>query len=183
MKGKLRLIVTNVCNRKCPGCCNVGWKYEPPIPMTKDEIEQYSTIIITGGEPMLYPEKLIEFMDDFDHSNFILYTASIGNLHWIKDILYHPNLTGLTFTIHDQKGLDDFELLYTIVQDVLQDRQTPMTLRLNIFLSDVVLRPMKFYGWDVKIIEWITDCPKVEDEDFGVLISPWGDKKFGSYIF
>lgn len=153
MSSKIRLIVTNVCNRKCPGCCNVGWKGPQPKPMTLEDLTEYDTIIITGGEPLLYPEKVYQLMDEFDFQNFILYTASICDEQSLSEIFFHPNLSGITYTIHDQKGLDEFERFNKILKDAIHDGDLHFSLRLNIFPSDVVLRPMDLSGWNVKLIE------------------------------
>jgi len=173
-----RLIVTNVCNRKCPGCCNVGWKGPQPKLMTFNDLKDYDTIIITGGEPLLYPEKVIDFMNQFTIQDFILYTASMCDERLLTDIFFHPNLSGITFTIHDQKGLDEFERFNKILKNAIHDCGLSFSLRLNIFPADVVLRPMDLSGWNVKLIEWIVDCPVPNDEDFGMLVDPWGGKSF-----
>ncbi len=49
---KLRLIITEKCNRKCSGCCNNDWNIDK-LPVITD-FSKYNEIIITGGEPMLY---------------------------------------------------------------------------------------------------------------------------------
>jgi hypothetical protein len=146
--------------------------------MTFEELENYDTIVITGGEPLLYPEKVYQLMDEFGLQEFILYTASICDEHSLSEIFFHPNLTGITYTIHDQKGLDEFERFNKILKDVIYAGDLDFSLRLNIFPADVVLRPMDLSGWNVKLIEWIADCPVPVDEDFGILVEPWGGKPF-----
>ena len=50
---KLRLLLFEECNRSCPGCCNRDWDLQP-LPVCYD-LPPYRIILLTGGEPMLYP--------------------------------------------------------------------------------------------------------------------------------
>ena len=52
---KLRLLVTTKCPNKCPMCCNNSWDFSK-LPVV--EHFNYKEIMITGGEPLLFPEKL-----------------------------------------------------------------------------------------------------------------------------
>ena len=56
---KLRLLFTQICNRRCEGCCNKDWEL--------DKLEQvshfnYDEILLTGGEPLLFTEQLIGYV-------------------------------------------------------------------------------------------------------------------------
>ena len=48
---KLRLLVTEECNRHCPGCCNNNWDLKS-LSVCKS-YRDYEQILITGGEPLL----------------------------------------------------------------------------------------------------------------------------------
>ena len=50
---KLRLLVTTKCPNKCPMCCNNSWDFSK-LPVV--EHFNYKEIMITGGEPLLFPE-------------------------------------------------------------------------------------------------------------------------------
>lgn len=52
---KLRLLVTTKYPNKCPMCCNNSWDFSK-LPVV--EHFNYKEIMITGGEPLLFPEKL-----------------------------------------------------------------------------------------------------------------------------
>jgi molybdenum cofactor biosynthesis enzyme MoaA len=51
---KLRLLVTERCARSCSGCCNHDWDLAA-LP-TCESYAGYDEVLLTGGEPMLYPE-------------------------------------------------------------------------------------------------------------------------------
>ncbi len=55
---KLRLLVTTKCPNKCPMCCNNSWDFSK-LPVV--EHFNYKEIMITGGEPLLFPEKTVKF--------------------------------------------------------------------------------------------------------------------------
>ena len=57
---KLRLLFTKDCNRNCPGCCNKDWDLDS-LPVCTD-FTPYDLVMITGGEPMLYPERLLHLI-------------------------------------------------------------------------------------------------------------------------
>lgn len=57
---KLRLLFTKDCNRDCPGCCNKDWDLDH-LPVCAD-FKPYDLVMITGGEPMLYPERLLKLI-------------------------------------------------------------------------------------------------------------------------
>lgn len=60
---KARIIVTKKCNRNCEGCCNDQDAYSK-IDQLKDDhvLLSFKEIMVTGGEPMLIPDKIIQFL-------------------------------------------------------------------------------------------------------------------------
>ena len=58
----LRLIITEECNRSCVGCCNNDFNLKnlPIVNMFKN----YDKVIITGGEPMLYPDRVKQVISE-----------------------------------------------------------------------------------------------------------------------
>lgn len=156
----LRLIVTKDCNRDCSGCCNNYYNINE-LPIISN-YEHYDEIIITGGEPMLYPHLIEDIILDIKKINpncgIILYTA--------YDFLTIINsgiigfLDGLTITLHTQKDADNFvrSEYYCI---------TPIEYRLN------VVRGIKLHNnpilkqFYIKEIKWIKECPLPLHETFG----------------
>lgn len=48
---KIHLMVTNLCTRNCPNCCNKCYSLNDVPVVTDDELEQCETLFLTGGEP------------------------------------------------------------------------------------------------------------------------------------
>jgi hypothetical protein len=55
-KGIIHIMVTNLCARNCPHCCNKQYDLNSIPYVTDEELKEAHTILITGGEPFLFSE-------------------------------------------------------------------------------------------------------------------------------
>ena len=170
---KLRLLLTSDCNRNCEGCCNKDWDLDS-LPVCTD-YSGYNEIMITGGEPMLYPEKIrectskiwgsisLKWDNIFKKSPCVyLYTAWTKRPIELIDLLMVRWIDGLTLTLHNQDDVNGFENL----NERLMVYKFKYSLRLNVF-KGVDLSGIDLSLWKVKDnIEWIKDCLLPEDEVF-----------------
>ena len=104
---KCRLVLWEDCNRACIGCCNKDWdmKAIPELP----RFENYETYLLTGGEPMLYSDKVVNICQAIKantQSKIILYTAKVDDQAANVRIL--PWIDGITVTLHEQKDVEHF---------------------------------------------------------------------------
>lgn len=92
---KLRLLVTTKCPNKCPMCCNNSWDFSK-LPVV--EHFNYKEIMITGGEPLLFPEKLANLAESIktvqklaygNKGKLFLYTA-LADLLMIFIVYWRP---------------------------------------------------------------------------------------------
>jgi len=170
---ELRLLLFPQCNRSCEGCCNQGFDLEAL------EVEtcysQYDRIMLTGGEPMLYPDIIFDAIDDIRDQDtevpIILYTAKVDSLVDIGKVLLYKGfgkgINGITLTLHDTTDIEPFIALQNTIQNTssLLD-WSKHSLRLNVF-KGVSLRNVDTGNWKVKDnIEWIVDCPLPQNERF-----------------
>ena len=161
---KLRLLITAYCNRDCKGCCNRGWD----LTQLKrcDDFSGYEEVMITGGEPMLFQNKVKNVADRIRKENkdakIILYTAFVE-----EDLLYvMPWLDGVTLTLHTKEDGEKFKDLNELFIE-FQDNVSLIgkSMRLNVFKG--IDYGNNHYLWDVKDdIVWIKDCPLPVDEVF-----------------
>jgi hypothetical protein len=166
---KLRLLITESCDRDCAGCCNKQWDLAGLEVET--DFSQYDEILLTGGEPMLNPDKVIKLakrIRDESAAKIYVYTAKVDDIRATLDVLRVTD--GITLTLHEQSDVPDFfrlsETLFMI--GPIEGK----SLRLNIFKGISVSVPMRY--WQVKDdIEWIKDCPLPKDEVFKRLESSW----------
>ena len=160
---KLRLLLTQACNRKCPRCCNNDWDLNSLEKET--DYSQYDLIMLTGGEPMLFPdliEKVVKEIRETSTAKIYVYTAKVDN---VTEVIRVLNLVdGLTVTLHEQKDVAHFKDLYYLLE-VLECFHKK-SLRLNIFKE--VYFPLNVLPlWKVKDnIEWIRHCPLPTGEVF-----------------
>lgn len=158
----LRLLLLEECNRRCKGCCNKDWDL-PNLPKV-ETFSGYKTIMLTGGEPMLVPERIKYTTAGIRCQNptakVVVYTAKTDDSDALIDVLRHVD--GLTVTLHVQKDVGHFRAF-----DAARKRAglTNKSLRLNVF-ANVELGTVP-EGWDVKQgIKWIKDCPLPTNEEF-----------------
>ena len=161
MNKKLRFIVTYDCPRNCEGCCNKDFSPPPKISMPQVLSGIYKEIYITGGEPLLYPKDLVNFLIKSrifqPETKLFLYSAEASNLlNWVKIL---PYLNGLTFTLHEDKDFDALLDLQECLEDLSQ-YLPQQSLRLNNFTKKYVA-----HYWETKQVEWIKNCPLPKGED------------------
>ena len=166
MESKLRLLITEECNRDCPSCCNKDWDLKALDVET--DFSQYDTIMLTGGEPLLDPNATLSAItyirEEVPKASIFVYTAMT---HWVAPLVAILAVAdGLTVTLHEQGDVAPF----CRFADFLWDHPKLVrgkSLRLNTFKRVYIdLWEIKEI-WDVKDnIEWIKDCPLPENEVF-----------------
>lgn len=162
-----RLIVTYDCDRNCPGCCNKTGKVKAREIYSVKALGRYKEVVITGGEPFLYPRKLLKFIKQLKkvnrHCKVYIYTACL-RLEYYDKIL---NLVdGVTVTLHAEATDDDIRNLKYMSENLWGE---PIDMRL--FIDTRVydrydLRNIKMETWDVvRKLEWKEDCKPEDNEE------------------
>lgn len=163
---KLRLLLWDDCLRKCKGCCNKEWDLNS-LPICTS-FEGFEEIILTGGEPMLYPQTILEVIDIIRRKTktpIYLYTSDVSNIEMTLKIL--SRIEGITLTLHTQR--DSFSL-YPLNKSLLAikcfDEAFNKSLRLNVF-KGIWLNKTNLSLWKIKDnMVWIKKCPLPKDEVF-----------------
>ena len=158
---KLRLLITDKCNRSCPGCCNKGYDLAA-LPVCKDFGYRWDEVCLTGGEPMLDPHGVIHAVCLFPaQTRIFLYTAKVDDLPATLEVM--DVLDGLTLTLHTQDDVAPFLAL----NEALGLEYRHLSLRLNVFKGIVVPEDVDISQWKVKDnMVWVKDCPLPKDEVF-----------------
>lgn len=162
---KLRLVLFSECNRRCVGCCNKDWAVDE-LPTMGTSYSPYDMILLTGGEPMMYPHVIdaaVAEIRDTSEAPIIVYTAMTSLLNRFVRIL--NIVDGFTVTLHEQADIAPFLRLC----EYLRPREVRgKSMRLNVF-AGIEVHAAGY--WDVKRnIEWLADCPLPEGE---VLMKRW----------
>lgn len=163
---KLRLLITADCNRSCKGCCNEVWNLDSLPKVTS--FEGYKEILLTGGEPMLDPLKVLTTIqriwdDVFIKPDIFMYTAKTKPAMELLMVL--RQLTGITVSLHQQYDVPGFIKLQKLIKQ--HPKFHNKKLRLNV-VSHVNTIGIDVEHWDVRYIEWVEpeDCPLPKDEVF-----------------
>jgi len=172
----LRLLVTKKCLLHCKYCSN---QYIQPVIIFNFEcLNMYDNIIITGGEPLLFPESLLKLIHNIRSVNFnipiYLYTSIFNPSTANKNIL--TLLSGITFTVHNRICFYEFLDLKKYLDEVpLFYSPSPYYKRLHIFTDFGELTEANLYGWNVRFVTWKKDfeCKLPEHEQFMRLKELW----------
>ena len=173
MNKKLRLLVTDFCNKDCPLCCNKNFNTNS-IPVITSGFEKYDEIIITGGEP-LHPKtldktlaliKYLKIINPTPNQKIYLYTqyppGIINVIDWVD---------GLVLTINSKVDLESFEGLNFAAKGELNYKFSKKSLRLKVLKDIDIPKEIPLHMWDVvKDVVFIDNCPLPEGEDFKRLI-------------
>jgi len=163
MNKKLRLLLFEDCNRTCEGCCNKSWDLKSLSKVTS--FKYYYQVMITGGEPMLDPELVMnvarKIREENQETEIILYTAKTNNYLWLIEIMYWVD--GITITLHDQSDVKPFKKFDdTAPAHLLYSK----SMRLNVF-KGVDTSSVDTSCYKVKDnMEWIKDCTLPKNEVF-----------------
>lgn len=166
---KLRLLVTDICNRSCSGCCNKQFDLVNLPIVHREELKDYSEIMLTGGEPLLYPRNLLRLIDNIksEYKGLIyLYTASVN-------IFVHPtimrSIDGFQLSLHDNMTIEEAQNFNNWQQMGLKHAvESGCTSNRLHFFPGIkhVLNIEGQYWTSIKLCDWIPDCPLPWDEEF-----------------
>lgn len=181
MNKKLRLLVTANCHNRCPLCCNKQFNFED-IPVV--DRWDYEEIMITGGEPLLYPERLERLCESIRDvteqmgiaSKIYIYTARAEWYEIERAIKYYAD--GIVVAPH---STDDVKIFRQTNKNLLKYRYgkyLECSLRLKVFPEVRDALPENLKCWKVSESEWIENCPLPEGEDFRRVSRLWTDEKW-----
>lgn len=183
---KLRLLVTGKCPNNCPLCCNKNFRLKD-IPVV--ERWDYDEIMITGGEPLLFPWKMeylvksIRRVTEAMGRNPKIYVyTSVCEADKVKRTV--NIVDGIVLTPHTKNDLAYFKQLNNVVLrewwGFTHYGEKDPSLRLNVFPEIKDFLPENLKRWKVKEVEWQENCPVPEGEDFCRLADLWVEDKYES---
>ena len=160
----LRLLLWPECNRSCEYCCNKQFNLAE-LPVAPD-FRGYGQILLTGGEPLLYPEVLLDEIARIKRRNsmaFIyLYTAKTDDIAAFCAVLNEVH--GVTLTIHEQGDVPDFQVLQAYLDNMYPViKYKSMRLRIR---NGINMRGCVSHYWTVDFWEPQEVCPVPTNEVF-----------------
>ena len=167
---KLRLLVTERCNRNCPKCCNQfhDLKNIPTITDSIGELAEYDEIMLTGGEPALEGKlcrRIIWLIRSINpKAKVYMYTAEIFQFPYELFSM----LDGVTLTLHNQSDVDLFLYYKRAIEFYLAGKSNRLFVFSDLNLDD---NDACSEHWTVRRIQWQDDCPLPDGE----VLKRWND--------
>lgn len=156
------LVVTLLCDRNCPLCCNRQWDMINLPYITDEELKQTEMLCITGGEPFAYSDPVAiaaYYREKYPNIKYCTVYTNAYELNYNYDKLdswlYENQIDGLNISIKEQKDVNAF---YSLVRDYTP--KLPMN-RLYIFPN----------VWD-KTMEVFDKFPEAK-EKFEIIRREW----------
>ncbi len=179
MSKKLRLLLTTECPNKCPMCCNNSWDFSRLLVVERWDYEQ---IMFTGGEPLLYLDKVCALADSIrtitsamgTKPKLYVYTA-VCDSDKLTYLINHVD--GIVLTSHNKESAEAFKRFNDLVNAstiLFNNPFNDKSLRLNLFPEiKEYLKDEDLSGWQVKDLQWIKDCLVPDGEDFRRVALLW----------
>lgn len=171
---KARVIVTLECNRNCENCCNKENVFNQHEKLNDiKELLKYDEIIITGGEPMLIPRKVKDFI--YKLRNELKYNGKI----YFYSALYNKRLDGfydkildfvdgLHYTVHYEAKDKEIIELKQLSESIMLKIKDNKSLRLAIdsrLYDKYDFSNINFSKWSVvRKMKWLVNTPLPERE-------------------
>lgn len=114
----IHIMITSLCNRKCPNCCNNQYDLNEIPYVTKEELSKAETICLTGGEPFAYanPRAIATHLKLTYHNikNIYVYSNAYELYLYLKgghSVTGTPFsfIDGVTVSIKNQKDKEAFK--------------------------------------------------------------------------
>ena len=173
MKDTARIITTLHCGRGCTYCANKLYlKQAKPLHDWK-QLHKYSTLCLTGGEPLMEPERLFAFIDEVRkvrQFKLYLYLSTFAVLDdFIKAVAVAD---GITWTVHQKCSAFDLIRLTLVQQHINGTKNNRLVLHTG--AEDSWAGLVNYAKWSRVTILYMTpttcDLPSNEDlfmlEDF-----------------
>ena len=137
----LHLMVTSLCGRNCPHCCNK--QHDLPPQVTDEDIAQCDTLCITGGEPFLFsnPVEIAKYYRrKYQNIHIVyVYTNATELLYYLQhrqDVSGFKLFDGLNIGIKNKDDLLAFSSLIYELSDVFKEKIYLISNRVYLMMSD-----------------------------------------------
>lgn len=164
----LRVLVSWKCNLTCSYCCNEQPRFRDPIRPTKlSEIDfsRYQNVCISGGEPLLFPDRIRAVCSLAQDSTIILYTNGVFLNAGMAGMLEQWGVDFVNVGLHEPKSFA--KLIESVSQAVLF---TKLAVRFHI--QDIYETQITRLFPDVPVRFWkMDDCDRANEER--VVLTDW----------
>ena len=105
----LRILVDWKCNLSCSYCCNEQPQIREqikPVSMKEINFTRYKVVCITGGEPLLFPLRVVAIsqLARFSKAFVVLYTNGTFLNATMADMLMRAGVQAINVGLHEPKA-------------------------------------------------------------------------------
>ena len=109
----IHLMVTSLCYRNCPYCCNKQYDLSTIPQVSKEELHRAENIFLTGGEPFIFsqPNQIASYLKEnyWNIKKVIVYTNAFELHHYLLCGGSLEFIDGLTISIKEYVDQARFE--------------------------------------------------------------------------
>ena len=161
----IHLMVTSLCDRNCPYCCNKQYDLSAIPQVTDEELQRAKRIFITGGEPFAFaqPAEIAEYLR-VKYKNIeqvIVYTNVFELYCYLAKGLSLAHIDGLTISLKEYKDKDYFESILTYLKNYPQCKSNRLY-----YFSNFLISGLNTEGFELMKREWQSEFIPAADGIF-----------------
>lgn len=161
----IHLMVTSLCDRNCPYCCNKQYDLSTIPQVTDEELLRAKRIFITGGEPFTFaqPVEIADYLR-IKYKNIeqvIVYTNAYELYCYLARDGSLEHIDGLTVSLKEYEDKDYFEGILTYLKDYPKCKSNRLY-----YFSDYLIAGLNTEGFEVMEREWQPDFIPAPDSIF-----------------
>jgi organic radical activating enzyme len=139
-----RVIVTYKCHRNCPECVNTAHPRETVPVLERQDLKQFDEVVITGGEPLLFPEKVQDLANVL--KRVILYTA-VPDWDALESVAGY--IEAVTISLRNDDDVSRFnDYAESWALDDLPNK------RVRVYYENLRRMPNLYRGYSFKMCQW-----------------------------
>lgn len=167
-KKVIHLMVTSLCLRDCPDCCNKQYSLDDVAYVTDEELKQCEVLCITGGEPFEFtnPEKIARYYKSKypNIQKIYVYTNALELYNFCRrNSNCSDSIDGYNISIKTKADVNAFYKMKDYTRFSFKEN------RLYVFdnlITEETIPTITRYYWTVTPREWQEDFKPADDSVF-----------------
>lgn len=161
----IHLMVTSLCNRNCPYCCNRQYNLSDIPQVSDEELQKAENIFITGGEPFAFaqPDE-IALLLELRYPNIkqvIVYTNALELYNYLGKGGRMDYIDGLTISLKNQADKKYFMDIVSLLEKYPNCKSNRLY-----YFDDSYIEGLDTTGFEVSKREWQSEFVPAPDSIF-----------------
>lgn len=155
----IHLMVTSLCNKDCPHCCNKQYDLGTIPQVTDEELRSAENIFLTGGEPFVYsrPNEIAEYLKKRypNIQKVIVYSGMPEAWEYLLFGEASDYIDGITVSIKERKDLYCFKDIVPLLK------------------NNPNYKSNRVYCFDERDYEELTELDRIDTDGFEIFWREW----------